>query len=69
VSDGCDSAKLISFSHTSSSRSGSRDSVYSQWRMGPSRKVGRLHRTPTGVSGDDGGVSMELGNGEGLRAR
>jgi len=37
--------------------------------MGPSRKLGRLHSTPTGVSGDDGGVSMELGKGEGLRAR
>lgn len=54
--------------HVSSSRSSGRLSQYSQCKIVDNIFEGMLFRTESGVSGDEGGVSIEHGNGEGLRA-
>uniref|UniRef100_A0A2M4DBL4 Putative secreted protein n=1 Tax=Anopheles darlingi TaxID=43151 RepID=A0A2M4DBL4_ANODA len=61
---------LISCMQVSSSSCSGKHSQYSQCSIVASMFDGRWLSTESGVSGDDGGVSsVELGKGEGLRAR
>lgn len=60
---------LINFSSVSSSKLCGKQSAYSQCKIGESINDGKLYKIETGVNGEEGGVSKNDGNGEGLRTR